>query len=733
MAWINEIVSITGDCGNTSSGVLELQVFGGAPDWIVFEGPNVTGLLPTSSVTEFDYFYNVGGLPVGNYQLTIQDSDIPFSLSYVSFNISSGVTVNVLSEGTTCNLNNGSITAYTETFSNNTDIYLYDIFNTYIDSGNTTNLDNTVIFNNLTPNTYYVNAFDIGGCSGTSESCIIKDSTNFTFGYYKVDNAGCNPSINNGKIYITGLTNPISAYTINWLSDVNGQIGTTVTGLTQGLYTVEITNSIGCTNVESIQIDTVQPIQILNTIVQQPTCFEPDGELTVIVDGGTAPFYYSGSNNDVSITFDSTYTFTGLSAGLFSFSVTDSALCTVGTQILLSTPNTFSSVDLITTNSNCNTNNGILDVYINNGIGNSTYTFTLSGTNGTYISNIVGGVYKQFASLASGDYILLVNNNLGCVFTGTTSILSTNKFEISASTTGTTCGLTNGFLSVSVSTGATFPVTYSLLGPSPVAFQFSGDFPNLQSGNYTLKVTDGSGCQQSKAIYISPSNPVYFDFATFNPVFGNDGEIDVLITNGEPPFSLVWSSNVGPQNGLVVTGLSSGTYFCTVTDSLGCSFTRTTKLKGTEILGNYTTFKVCEGNFKNSEIVGKRGIKQMFNEGFYDLTSGDTNCVVNEASFKVQVTVGSETKEDVFYYSNGLDEFPNDQEWGLALKALLETFVGIGDVIIDYENNKIIITNDCEEIEKNCRRETYNLLNDTKIISNLIIEYNISCVSCDPL
>ena len=51
--------------------------------------------------------------------------------------------------------------------------------------------------------------------------------------------------------------------------------------------------------------------------------------------------------------------------------------------------------------------------------------------------------------------------------------------------------------------------------------------------------------------------------------------------------------------------------------------------------------------------------------------------------------------------------------------------------IIDYTNNKITITNDCSEIEKNCRRETYNLLNDTKIISNLIIEYNISCVSCD--
>ena len=724
-------ILITGDCSNTSSGVLQFEIVGGSPDWIVYEGPSVSGLLPTSAVTSLDPYYYVNNLPVGNYNLTIQDSDLPPTIQYLSFTISSGVTVSLTCEGTTCNLNNGSITATTETYVNGTEIYLYDILNNYIDSGTTSTLQNYVVFNNLSPDSYYVDAFDYGGCSGTSESCVIRSSTNFTFGYYKVNSAGCVPGINNGKIYITGLTNPTSAYTINWLANVNGQTGTTVTGLTQGLYPVEITNSEGCTNVDYIQIDEVQPIQIISVITQQPTCLQPDGELSVVIDGGTAPYYYSGSNNDVSVTFDTNYTFTGLSSGQFSFSVTDSALCTVTGQYTLSPPNSFASVDLITTNSNCNANNGILDVYINNGIGSGNYTFTLSGANGTYISNIVGGVYKQFASLGNGSYTLFIDNNLGCVYTGTTSISSVDKFVISASTTGTTCGLSNGKFSVSVSSGATFPIVYSLTGPTNIPFQFNGNFNGLPSGNYTLSVTDSTGCVQYKPIFITPSSSVYFDFVTFNPVFGNDGEIDVLITSGTPPFTFNWTGNVGLQTGLIITGLTSGAYSCTVIDSNGCSFTRTTKLKGTEILGTYTTFEICEGNFQNSELIGKRGIKQMFNEGFYDLTSGDTNCIVNEAKFSVQVTVGAETKQDIFYISSGLNDFPNDQDWGLALKNILETFVGIGEVIIDYTNNKITITNDCSEIEKNCRRETYNLLNDTKIISNLVIEYNISCVSCD--
>ena len=731
MSWINPIISITGDCSNTSSGAIEVEIIGGTPNWVVFEGPSVSGFLPTSAVTQLDPYYIVENLPVGSYNLTIQDSDIPLTTKYLSFNISSGVTVNVKSEGTFCGLSNGIITAYTETYVDGTEIYLYDILDNYIDSGLTSTFVNNIVFTNLSADTYYVDSYDYGGCSGTSESCVIKPSTSFDFGYYKVNNATCVPNINNGKIYITGLTSPASSYIINWISNVNGQTGTTITGLTEGLYTVEITNPIGCTTSKSIQISTIDPIEIINVIIQPPTCLQPDGELTIFVNNGTPPYYYSGSNNDVSITYSTSYTFSGLSSGLFSYSITDAALCTVTGQNLMATPNTFSSVDLITTNSNCNANNGILDVYINNGVGNSTYTFTLSGSNGTYVSNIVGGTYKQFASLSNGNYVVLVDNNLGCVYTGTTSITSSNKFEISAATTGTTCGLTNGKISVSVSTGATFPVTYSLLGPTQIPFQFNGNFQNLQSGNYILKVTDGSGCQQTKSIFISPSNGMYFDFVSFNPVFGGDGEIDILITSGEPPFTFDWSPNVGLQTGLVATGLSSNLYYCTITDSLGCSFYRSIKLKGTQIYGSYTTFKVCEGEFENSNIIGKRGIKQMFNEGFYDLTSGDTNCVVNTAQFSVQVTIGSDTRQEVFYTSTGLDDFPVDQDWGTALKSLLETFVGVGEVIIDYDNNKITITNDCEEIEKNCRKENYNLLNDTKIVTNIIIEYNISCVSCD--
>jgi len=725
--------SVTGDCQNLNLGSFEIELDGSFGPWVIYEGPIVTGLLPTSAITTSGEIYFVDNLPSGNYTLTVVDSDSPTTTVFVPFSISSGVTLTVSSTGTTCGLNNGSVTGYTDSYSLPVDIYLYDISNNFIDSGSTTTVDNFVTFNNLQDGTYYVNGYDIGGCSGTSESCVVKPSTNFTFGYYAVDNASCVSGSGSGKIFITGLTTPTSAYTINWLSNVNGQTGTTVTGLTQGLYSVEITNQEGCTNVDYIQINDVQPIQILSTIVQPAGCFQPDGEVTVLIGNGTAPYYYSGSNNSSEITFNTTHTFTGLSAGLFSYSVTDSGLCTVIGQETLTTPNSFSSVDLIVTNSNCSTNNGIIDVYINNGVGNNTYTFTLSGTSGTYISNVVGGVYKQFASLGNGNYVIFVDDNSGCVYTGTTTIISTDKFIITPIIVGTTCGRNDGSLSVSVSSGATFPVNYILTGPTydPLTIgQPNGNFTNLKPGNYTLTVNDFNGCQQSIPIFIASSNPLYFDFIVTNPVFGNDGEIDVLITTGEPPFTFGWSPNVSGQTGLVVTGLTNDVYSLTITDSNGCTYTRTAKLNGTQLLGNFSTYTICEKLFKDSGTVSKRGIKQMYNEGFYDLTSGDTNCIVDNATFILEVTIGEETKQDNFYTSTGLLDFPTDQLWGDTLKALLETFVGVGEVIVDFVNNKVTITNDCDEIEKNCRKETYNLLNDTRVVVNLIIQYNIACVEC---
>lgn len=745
MSYLNNYnISITGDCSGGSTGALYFDVTGDSPNWIVTE-VTISGLLPTSALTPSNNSYYVGNLPSGLYSITVTETVIPpatpAQITY-GFYVSSGLTVSAVAQDTTCQLQNGSITGFTQIDASTqimpTDFNLYNVGGGFISSGQTSfnvgTFQNFFEFNNLSPGSYYVEAFNEGGCSGRSESVVVKSSSTFTFGYYTVDDASCIPGQGSGKIFITGLTNPVSANTINWLSNVNGQTGTTVTGLTQGLYTVEVTNQNGCVNTQSIPIDNIPPVGEAILIITQPSCFQSNGTVDLVVSGGTAPYYYFGSNGQSEISFNTSYTFTGLSSGAYSFTVTDAGFCTFTTQATLVTPNSFGSISIQGADSSCSSNNGSITVLINNGIGVGNYTYYLSGTTGGPIQTIYNGLQHTFSNLQSGTYLVTVENQSDCQYSELVEINNIDKFNIITYVSGTTCGGKFGSLNAFVSNSASFPVTYTLVGPSynlQTITQPTGNFLNLQSGNYILSVTDASGCIQSTTIFVPPSQQMDFTLYGINPVFGNDGEIQALITSGVPPFSLIWGGNVSGQTGTTITGLTSGSYSLTIVDSDGCTKTQNITLGGTELLGTFSTTTICSKTFQNANIIGKRGIKQMFNEGFFDLTSGDTNCILDFASFKLVVKVGDSEVENVFYSSTTLNDYPTDLLWGQTIETMLESFYGVGDVIIDYTNNSVKITNDCEEIQKNCGFENYNLLNDTRFVVNTIITYEISCVECE--
>ena len=120
-------------------------------------------------------------------------------------------------------------------------LFRSDGSNNYITSAQTPNT--YYEFTSLSAGTYYIIANDGGGCTGITASVILTPSTGFTFGAYVVNDGSClgGPS---GKIFLTGLTPPTTAYTINWSSNVNGQTGTTVTGLTGGTaYSITLCSS----------------------------------------------------------------------------------------------------------------------------------------------------------------------------------------------------------------------------------------------------------------------------------------------------------------------------------------------------------------------------------------------------------------------------------------------------------------------------------------------------------
>jgi hypothetical protein len=721
--------SVTGDCSNTGSGAVYFDITGDTPNFSVTDATGL-GLLPLSANTTF---YSVTGMTGGTYYAQIADAGTTKIVQPIY--ISTGTTATIDSTATSCGLDNGVITGFTPTVYGNASFILYDGDDNYITSATTPTP--YYAFTNLSAGTYYIVANDGGGCTGITASVILTPSTGFTFGGYVVNNASCLGAGGSGKIFITGLTPPISAYTINWSSNVNGQTGTTVTGLTGGTYIVSITDSNGCGSSQSYFVNTVPPLQSGGFItIQQPSCFGNDGEVEFIVVDGTAPYFFSGSSGQVGVTFDTSFTFTGLSSGAYSFLVTDAGLCTIYDSVSLQTPNSFSTVAISTTNSFCSTSSGSIQVLVDNGLSTeSSLLISVSGASGIQQAGVLGNPNQTFNGLPNGQYLVTVTS-IGCTYTATTTINSTNLYSATTAVTGTTCGSDNGRIEVVVSTGGTLPYLFTLSGPtynptsvtSPV-----GIFNNLKWGNYTLTVQDSGSpnCIQTFPVYVDYTSQVYFDLFTSQPINGNDGSITTIIFSGEPPFNLIWSGDsIDGFTGSTVNNLKSGTYSLTCTDDNGCSLTKSVTLTGTKKYVDYRYYTVCDEQFYNSGLIQKKTIRSMYLEGFNDLTSGDTNCIINSADFTVYAEVDGVSAQTQFYTSTGATDYPNDTMWGDAITNILQSFSGISSVTVDIISNRITITTACADTTKNCTVQQINPLQDTEIKVNLLIDYDISCVSC---
>ena len=703
-------LSITGDCSNTNSGAFTIEITGTAPDYTIqWLTPSSYGTIALGvGVTE----YTVTDLSASTYSFTIIDSCNPINTVIpVNVYISSGTCVSVDGfTNTLCGNDNGSVTATTTNMFGNAIFYLYDYDNGFITSALTTY--ETFEFTNLSASTYYVVADDGGGCTGKSETIIIQDSNTVDYGLYVVNDAGC--AVNSGKIFITGLTgNP--PYTYLWS---NGTTGSTLTGLTTGGYNVTVTDNTGCSVSKTTLVSQVPPLGIATILTTDPSCYSSDGEITVVVTGGTAPYNFSASSIGNYFTFDAEYTFTNVSSGNYNILITDSGLCTASGFATLLTPGGFSVVSFSYSPSVCGSS-GFVTMNLNGG--SPPYVYTLTKVGGTTTTQTLPSATWTFNNLTYGDYTISITDNGPCDYTNSFTIENDNTFNLSSNVTGTTCGNDNGVFEVIISGGSP-NYTYTLDGDEiEITPLSSHTFTNLSSGIHSVVVTDNNGCTQTIVDSVNISSGVDFLLTSTDSTVGNNGTITSLITSGIPPFVLTWSSNVNGQTGMTVNNLSAGTYTLKVVDSNDCEKIRTVTIDGNVFVSSYQVYSVCDSDLSNYGELLTKGPKQMLLEGFYELTLNEFNCVLNQSIFEASVTVSGVTTTQEFYTGTTLNEYPTVNEWDDVIESLLLDYDGIASVTFDVEENKMTITTDCNSIVS---------LNDADVVINMVIYYDISCESC---
>ncbi|MBL7893020.1 MAG: SBBP repeat-containing protein [Bacteroidia bacterium] len=153
------------------------------------------------------------------------------------------------------------------------------------------------------------------------------------------------------------------------------------------------------------------------------------------------------------------------------------------------------------------------------------------------------------------------------ILTGTNTGLSATI----PSQTNTGCNFL-GTAGVSVN-GGLGPYTYNWSFGNQTAQIATG----LVAGTYTVTVTDASGCKTTQTITIAGPPAITASVVIASPVacIVNSGSASAYGGGGTSPYSYLWSNSSTTQ---MITGLISGTYTVTITDSYGCAVSKIVNL-----------------------------------------------------------------------------------------------------------------------------------------------------------
>ncbi len=294
-----------------------------------------------------------------------------------------------------------------------------------------------------------------------------------------------NPSCfggSSGAINLTASGGSPTPYTYLWS---NGATSEDISSLSAGNYSVTVSTASGGCSADTI-FTLIAPTEISTvSTTTNPSCQgESDGSISLMTSGGTGPYTYAWSNGGTGSSIS------GLAAGSYNYTITDSKSCTSTSTITLTDP---SGLTNIITN---NTGTTVINCT------NPSISVTASG-GGSYAWSggaATTGAHNMFT--AAGTYTVTVTNSGGCSATESITITqsptsSTPQSPQVVSVTQPTCnppvngqcalaGLPAGSW-VLYQTGTGGQNTYSGSGSTFTV-------PTLAPGVYRFKVANSDGC-----------------------------------------------------------------------------------------------------------------------------------------------------------------------------------------------------------------------------------------------
>lgn len=594
-------------CNGDENGAIEILIdtnSGTAPFTInVFN--NTTGV---------DYGTQTSSLPAGNYTITITDANSCETTNDITITEPDPIVVDFETIDITCSsagVSQGSIIINSVVGGTAPYNYFVSSSNGYFNSEFNATGSTSVSFDIVDFGLYEINIVDANGCSVLFQDVLvasppddldiaISSSVDCTLGgeaLVTVSSVLGSSGPFHFAIYQgpgTVYPNPAGA----WIPENPiGSQSTTFTGLIPGVtYTfIVYDESTMCSYYEpaTLPIPTNSTLTTSAVSSDNVTCTGSD-------DGDVSFTVNSVYGTPVSIAyeiFDSlSLTSTGISgtgsvpAG-GSFVVSDLGPLPFGTYFVLieetSGPNAGCSIvtapfsitesayllSLTTTvdqNANCNPNSGIISAVAQNGT--APYVYQITTTPGAPLPTDPAWDPASLFNVDAGSYYVHVMDAYSCIITSPVQVVGMDPSPEITATLTNQCDTQEGQFSVDVvlSNPGIPPYSVSINGGGFQAQTFPFTISNLFSGTQTIEVIDANGCGEIETITIEPPlniTPAITALPTCNE---NDGEIAVTAMGGTGnyAFSILPSPPSVVLTGSIFTGVPSGSYVVTVTDTV---------------------------------------------------------------------------------------------------------------------------------------------------------------------
>ncbi|MCX7987405.1 MAG: gliding motility-associated C-terminal domain-containing protein, partial [Bacteroidales bacterium] len=539
-------------CFGLANGQVGLTATGGTTPYTFKLMPfNITGVSNSS--------YLFSGLPKGKYMVEVTDAKNCATLkTFDSLEVKEPAAITIDSIRKIDVLCNGSSTGEIRIYAKGgTSPYTYTVT-----SGSNNFVSGSNIFTGLSAGSYNISVTDVNNCpAATAGPIVINNPPALIWSSVTATNPSCNNASD-------GLINAVASGGTGtkqyWINSLPLQPTGNFTGLASGTHQVHVKDANNCQKDTTITLNNPAPISI--TFASGDTiCSGGTGTITVTATGGTAPLTYTLTPGPV---VQGSGTFTNLSAGNYTVSVTDSKGCPAADTSLSVVTSSGVTIQVAVQHVKCKGGNtGRITINVSGGV--APYQYSINGdvpsqyqVNPVF-NNLVAGTYNIYVKDACGAHSygnVTINEPASAI-----NISSVNAIPVSGCK-----GSATGAIVINAS-GGSGSLQYSVNGGT--TYQASNIFSNLFAGNYNIAVRDDSMCQATSTATITEPNLLKINSVTTTKV---NGPIKGTATVNVPPATsgagnlVYWYNNTLPQVSNIFTNLDTGNYVAYVRDQNSC-------------------------------------------------------------------------------------------------------------------------------------------------------------------